>query len=362
MELIRVLLGNGVRPILLIAFTNHALDHMLTSVLSAGITSRIVRLGSRSADERISQYSMENMEMVAGQSRLDRSFGRHHRNLKDVQDQISQLMKRLLKISVDSEQITQYIQIQFPELFEHILHPPHWISLLKDLSSKSDEDGQWQQVGKKGNKVDAEDDTMYTYWRRGRDIEFLQKKEEPKPLPTQAQPTPPQEVPHQNQYYALSVDANSDSDSELGEDESDVDVHLEPWQKSWASHSAPAVPVPPVPTPIETVTVSSLDQDDVINPTTTMLEPSDFIDISEFFFIHGYNAVPPLPSLDRPLDVLLAQGEMWSLALSERQRLHVFWTERVRTDLQRDQEKVEHVPPYFNIVVMTNVLAGFRGP
>ncbi|KAJ7346800.1 hypothetical protein DFH08DRAFT_869366 [Mycena albidolilacea] len=51
-EILQVLLANHVRLILMIAFTNHALDHMLTSVLDAGITNKVVRLGSRSADEK----------------------------------------------------------------------------------------------------------------------------------------------------------------------------------------------------------------------------------------------------------------------------------------------------------------------
>ena len=66
-ELLHVLFVNDVGPILLIAFTNQALDHMLCSVLDAGIMTDIVRLGSRtSADEPIVQYSIETQEMVTG--------------------------------------------------------------------------------------------------------------------------------------------------------------------------------------------------------------------------------------------------------------------------------------------------------
>ncbi|EEB87724.1 hypothetical protein MPER_14830, partial [Moniliophthora perniciosa FA553] len=40
-EILRVLFANKIRPVVLIAFTNHALDHMLRSVLDAKITERV---------------------------------------------------------------------------------------------------------------------------------------------------------------------------------------------------------------------------------------------------------------------------------------------------------------------------------
>ncbi|KAF9504410.1 hypothetical protein BS47DRAFT_1308218, partial [Hydnum rufescens UP504] len=44
-ELLRVLVENQVKPILPIAFTNHALDHILRSGLDTGITKKVVRTG-----------------------------------------------------------------------------------------------------------------------------------------------------------------------------------------------------------------------------------------------------------------------------------------------------------------------------
>jgi len=47
----------------MIAFTNHALDHLLGNILDAGITEKIARLGSRhSAHERIVPFSLEYLE------------------------------------------------------------------------------------------------------------------------------------------------------------------------------------------------------------------------------------------------------------------------------------------------------------
>jgi hypothetical protein len=83
-EIIRVLKANNIGPILLIAFTNHALDHILSSILDADITKRIVRLGRRANDERVAEYSMDKLEMVQNQSRLDRTLSSQRRGLKEV--------------------------------------------------------------------------------------------------------------------------------------------------------------------------------------------------------------------------------------------------------------------------------------
>ena len=98
MKIIDVLLANNVGTILMIAFTNHALDHMLCSVLDSGITKKIVRLGSRSSDERISQFSIEAMEAVVGKSRLDRAFSRNHGAVRMIEEQIKDLNIELEKV------------------------------------------------------------------------------------------------------------------------------------------------------------------------------------------------------------------------------------------------------------------------
>ena len=44
--------------LLLLGLTNHAVDHLLISVLEAGITDKVVRLGSRTKDERIEKLTL----------------------------------------------------------------------------------------------------------------------------------------------------------------------------------------------------------------------------------------------------------------------------------------------------------------
>lgn len=59
--------GNSLthRPVLLIAYTNHALDHILRAVHDRDITRNIVRLGSHSKDEVIGDYSLDKLDQMA---------------------------------------------------------------------------------------------------------------------------------------------------------------------------------------------------------------------------------------------------------------------------------------------------------
>lgn len=66
----------------MIAFTNHALDHLLSAVLDAKITNKIARLGSRSIDSRVSKYSIEELEKIVPKS------GLHNAMAKDFNEQL----------------------------------------------------------------------------------------------------------------------------------------------------------------------------------------------------------------------------------------------------------------------------------
>lgn len=274
-----------------------ALDHMLCSVLDAGITSNIVRLGSRSADERISPYSLETMEKVAGQSRLDRAFGQNYRALKEVEEEVKRLIQKFLTIPVNSDEISQYLEVQYPEHFEHTNQPPAWISAIKAISSL---DGVWQHAGKKGQK-EAIDDSMYAYWKNGHDLDFLEFRPDPV---LDSQPTPADHLPGDNNKFNKldSVTAGLDDDQPEATPGENVDS---------------LTPLP--------------------NPPQSSIQLSDLRNPEEFFIGYGYDGVPPVPSSDRDLEILLDSGELWSMARSERERLHAYWIEQVRSNLHHNQ-------------------------
>lgn len=293
---------------LLIALTNHALDHMLCSVLDAQITTKIVRLGSRSADERISPYSLETMEKVAGQSRLDRAFGRNYRALKEVEDEIKRLIHQFLKIPVDTDQIVQYLETQYPEHYEHTVQPPPWIVAIKNISSL---DGGWQRADKKG-KGTALDDSIYAYWRDAFDLDFLEVNQDPLVLP-------------QRPFSERSLLHNDD------------DATPETPESSYAS--LPENDVDPTNTEIEAGWQSSDMRGEPVESSHAQTFPqlSDLQNPDEFFMGYGYDGVPPIPSSDRDLALLLDCGELWSTSRPERARLHAFWIEQVRSNLHQTQ-------------------------
>jgi ribosomal protein S10 len=336
-EFLRVLLDNKVGPILMIAFTNHALDHILSSVLDTRMTKKIVRLGSRSADERIAKFSIENMEMVQGKSRLDYTFSHHHRELKHVEEELKKLMDDFLKVAIASDRITGYLELQYPEHHEHIINPPPWISIIKAVNLE-DSDGPWKRVGRNGQGDDL-DTSMYAYWMSCEDLRFVDSLSYPRA------PSPNHHVGSagQNMFEALTgletLSQHNDDSAELEDDQSDSDdergVVEELWQR------IPVAQEPEV--PIETSHVPSLgvnkpsESSSNSNALPGSIRPCDLRDPASFFFAHGCDTVPVVPTSDRALDELLDCGDIWAMSQSERRQLHSYWVEVVRADLRQNQ-------------------------
>jgi hypothetical protein len=320
----------------MIAFTNHALDHILSSVLDTGMTKKIVRLGSRSANERIAKFSIEDMEMVQGKSRLGNTFSHHHRELKNVEEELKKLMDDFLKVAIASDRITGYLELQYPEHYEHIINPPIWISTIKAVNLE-DSDGPWKRIGRNGQGDDL-DTSMYACWTSCEDLRFVDALSHPRA------PSPNHHVGSagQNMFKALAdletVSHNDDS-AELEDDLSDSDDEKDAVEELWqripvaqepeAPIEAPRVPALEVNTQFESSSNS--------NAPSGYIQPYDLRDPASFFFAHGCDTVPVVPTSDRALDELLDFGDIWTMSQSERSRLHSYWVEVVRTDLRQNQ-------------------------
>ncbi|EIN11698.1 P-loop containing nucleoside triphosphate hydrolase protein [Punctularia strigosozonata HHB-11173 SS5] len=341
-ELLRVLIKNGIRPILMIAFTNHALDHLLTAALDAGITTSIARLGSRSADERIAKYNIEEIEKISGRSRLDREFSRNYRELKDVEKEFVALMQQFLKGRIESSQITDHLQIFYPELYEGFHNPVPWIAHLYHLSNRHDGGGPWERQGK--GRVEEVDDSMYAYWRQGLDLTFLSQpgsylEPDAKVDVTQISG----EVKRPNNHFAVLAEeheaigaqvadttSDSDLDSEAGTAVDDSSPLDELWQRS-------VLPTAPRSEPDLVETVKSLSLESSAEPFIANLDVNDLNDPIAFFVYFGYDSVPSIPVSDRPLARLLDETDIWSFSMLERERLDAYWTGEIRTQLHETQ-------------------------
>lgn len=164
----------------LIAYTNHALDHLLRSVLDAGITNKLVRLGSRSTDERVAEYNLSKLEQVAGKQNLDRTLGREWANVKKLEEDMTKVMDSIQLPRLTSEAVFDFLGIQYPEIAEAFEQPPYWISALfsKDTEDKQ-EHGEWTEVTHKQKAGKTKDDPslatgLYGFWKSCKDIQFLQ--------------------------------------------------------------------------------------------------------------------------------------------------------------------------------------------
>lgn len=330
----------------MIAFTNHALDHMLCSVLDANITHKIVRLGSRSSDERISQYSIETLEMADGQSRLDRTFSNRRRELKNVQEDIRKLMNQVLNLDIesDSSEIMKYLSLFHPEHHEYLAHPPDRVSSLRLYDNRDVDGGVWQVQGRKG-KRHIQDTSFYAYWRDCGDLELVDAVVDGSYAGQNMTPEP-KEVLAKNQFDLIDVEPHGESTDEdetstgdsTDDDEDDV---ADCWKK--VRFDAPIEtsvqeerPAPRVVTP----DLSSSSRSSVDEPEPHVnLGPEDFQDLKGFLAAIGCVRDPAVPMSDRSLGELLDSPipDIWSMSRSERCKLHTFWVKHTLVELSSSQ-------------------------
>ena len=343
-EIIRVLKANGIGPILLIAFTNHALDHILSSILDADITKRIVRLGRRANDERVAQHSMETLERVHVESRLDRTFSSQRRELKEIQEEIQELMTNLLKLDTsienDTDEIMKYLSSIYLEHFEYLSNPPPWVSNVKSFMQDDEGDaGEWQTAGR-GGKAHVLDRSTYAFWRNCSDLAFVDQIKngyvEPWKSESPAETAAETEVhAPRNAFSALEVEVTRNIDSSDEEELSDTEgiseeVNVEEsWKTVQLDRVSSTVPVIlPEPSTIEPPPPVEITENE------NTIGPADVKDIDGFFNALGFQYTPSVPFSDRPLEELLENvGDVCEMSRSERKRIDNFWVEEARVQL-----------------------------
>ncbi|EAU91511.2 hypothetical protein CC1G_02000 [Coprinopsis cinerea okayama7 len=318
-ELLRVLVKTAT-PILMIAFTNHALDHLLSGVLDAGITSNIVRLGSRSADERVSSYSIEQLEHSNDRSSLLGSItSRNFRNLKDVERQFEQLLAKIKRPYTSSQDVTNFLLDKFPEHGKSIRDPPAWIRELHRQLQIAYQD-RWTEVNRNQGRNDPRDDSLYSFWSRHEDIAFLS-------TPTYEELDPPREshseVQSTNMFDLLeqvgSFDDEDDEVCPVGD--------LPEWQKSFFASGAE----------VESTSNPSMNSDQadrsgdqgLARSPDPPVEPPRRSNLDVFFEAFD-QPVPSIPSLDRPLENLLEDWNLWRMSRTERATLDGYWKQEIR--------------------------------
>ncbi|CAE6473587.1 unnamed protein product [Rhizoctonia solani] len=232
LELIRVLVKSRVSPILMIAFTNHALDHMLKGVLDNDITENIVRLGSRFAvDERLAQYSLEELEKGSDVPRGNTTgrINEAYKAMKEIQEEMDQLMKSATRGRVPADQMEKYLSSSQPRHYKELVqNTPAWIESL--FSEVTEGRAGWNIAGRQlasKSKID--------YWLDGRDIQFLQP-----PIGYEPNSFPPP-IPTFNRFGAIQTDVDRDE-----EVQDPISKHREKVYQHVRRHGL--VTIPPIPT------------------------------------------------------------------------------------------------------------------
>lgn len=360
MQLLRLLLENGIRPILLVAFTNHALDHILGSVLDAGITD-IVRLG-RSSDDRISQRSLDAIELDADRSNLRDDVDYAYRQLRSAEEDIKSLLFDFQEETVDSDHILAHMEIAYPNHFESFTATPQWIEDIHSQQSVDDGQGFWKP-GHRKRDYEVPDDSLYAFWLVGGDISFLEHVHthphvvQQQRLPAGAAAT---RGPFglQNRYDTLSDNAPGESDMfnspSLGvgsrEDEGlsgdEGSDPVEP-EEAWRAVDDPDdSDDEPADLNTHVTPTSSIAELPAQTPRKVLVfaqgesgQPAAFHDVVDFFSARGMLRAPYVPRQDRSLHVLLDEDDVnvWTFSRVERQRFHSFFKTEVRASLQRSR-------------------------
>lgn len=276
------MISSGVRPVLLIAFTNHALDNIIAHVLQKGITKKIVRLGARSADPTASQYTLENIMKMKPPSQADKAARQARQKVKGLQGSFSRLMSTVTAEIADESQCQEYLGQYFPDHFDALNTPPAWIQRLFDQSQG------WQTVAGHGYGTH----NLLDFWRNAKDLDFLTPPPEDNRQsdPAQGNARTGRARGRSRRFDELSVE---DSDEE--EEEGDL---TEPEVEDW-----------------------------VTSMTT-------------FFARLNIDGIPPIPASARNLRHLLDDSEVWSMSMEERQRIFEHWNNRIR-ELSWDDQKEE---------------------
>ena len=272
---------------------------MLNSILDAEITNKFVRLGSRSSDERIAQYSLRNLERTFADASMSRQIGRELASKRGIEGQMLQVMKDIQIPEPTSDQIKEYLRCDWGEHLLNLYEPPFWIAeyAAKEWESEGEE-GEWKLTGKKGKGKEQSHlmaRTYYGLWKRGLDLAFIQ---------------PPQ--PHV------------------------AEIPLSKRQKKKGT-------LP----------------DHVVVPPTPEEQEKYQERMFEFFSNLGYgDAIPPIPAGNRPFVHLQESSAVWSMSLEERQRLAEHWEEEMRRlayhnhleEYQRLREQYEEACEQFEAV------------
>ncbi|GMK56414.1 hypothetical protein CspeluHIS016_0302540 [Cutaneotrichosporon spelunceum] len=316
-ELLRVLFANKAGPVLLLAFTNHALDHILRAIHDGGVTKHIVRMGSRCRDEIVSELNLDNISRVKGNTKLNGIVGRSFSETKEFVNVLDSFISSRSSGSL----LASYLHMHYPSLMESLDRAPEWVGIWLNLHSV----GDWEHVDNRKNKRTVLPvNCQWEFWKDGADIDKLiglhGQDAEVEPEPEQqtlrkvvhrftfrAKAEQSRDVDDRRALTPLGLDFLVDEVSDIGDDEFQaIAAGLRDYSDSESDSD------------VNARNSSSAEQ---MGPTAAEAAGDRRLFL-EFFKLQE---LPCIPSTKRPIDELLkvldSGGTAWEFSKFERRQL-----------------------------------------
>lgn len=308
----------------------------------------MLRLGSRSKDEVVSQYSLEMVERVGKKdTSLHHQTGIFHGEMKDLEGvsglvdhipRLSDQWQEMKKVSqaitsqvASDEQIMLYLEMELPQLKVSISNPPDYTYMLYEHATDT---SGWETIGKSHSKV-----SLWSFWLKGMDLDHLRYLEN-KPVGQKVEPLNNtsnrfDQLEEVNEGDSESSDDGSSStawDDDVQRDRTLDFMFAEPDVEDWEVMSDDEGTH--FDEPIADVVSDSRTD---INGTAVKPEPVDVVqDKAAFLEFFDMKALPRIPQTDRKLSVLLEDGDAWSFSLEERRRVAEFVMGKAKSELDED--------------------------
>ncbi|GAA6023386.1 hypothetical protein JCM10207_002529 [Rhodosporidiobolus poonsookiae] len=317
-ELVRVLLAAKVGKILILAVTNHAADQTLEHIYHS-VTKSIVRVGSRSDSEIMSDLSLYNLsrhaEQLSGQSKSD--VGRLLGQRKEIEKEIERVCKvasardRLLLFS----HFAPYAErTDSPHLYGFDGVPASVASAIK-----ARQESAWSTVSRKAAPTHldrAPEDTygVWDFWRECNDFAVFALLQDER----RAEQAQLEQQGRDAQAKQGGIIAANPFDLLRGADVQDDDAH----SAASSSSSLSEIDFVDAPDHAEFVSVS-IDS----RSSTSSIEPLFEDDWEE-------------PTTDRPIEELMATADVWGMSRVERARLVAYYAEQI---VQSEAPELAHL-------------------
>lgn len=163
-RLIEIICRCTTERILVVCYTNHALDDILSGLLKLGVTS-MVRLGSGCKHQDVEPYCIQRPKI--NNPAFGRSFRRIMEELEKVQYSIYDYTQKLEKTEVGANGFMRVMDF---------LRDNNMLQALRQLNAQSlqpvDDDESWEIVDEQGGAI--KDDYLWKRWLKGQDAGVLQ--------------------------------------------------------------------------------------------------------------------------------------------------------------------------------------------